>query len=231
MWRLRLDRIFIHNVSGVGNVRNSIARAARLLDDLGDLADAERVLRRDRQRLAEAERIGLVDARLGRAALAFIGGEDHRLAGAAHQLGENLVCRHHAGPRVDQEQHQIGLGDRRLRLLAHARGKPLIPGLEPRGIDEGDGARPKLGLGLAPVARQTGLVVDQRQLLADQPVEQGGLADIRPSDDGDGEGHWPPVNLRAGYPNASLPLAGASIESNQFGVVGQDIHAPAGHNR
>ena len=209
MWRLRLDRILIHNVSGVGNVRNSIARAASLLDDLGDLADAERVLGRDRQRLAETERIGLVDARLGRAALAFIGGEDHLLAGAAHQLGENLVGRHHAGPRIDQEQHEIGLGDGRFRLLAHARGKPLIPGLEPRGIDEGDGARPKLGLGLAPVARQPGLVVDQRQLLADQPVEQGGLADIRPSDDGDGEGHWPlmPWNL-PGSPECSLPSSG-----------------------
>ena len=86
-------------------------------------------------RLAETERIGFVDARLGRAALAFIGGEDHGLAGAAHQLGEDLVGRDHAGARIDHEQHEIGLGDRRFRLLAHARRKPRVAGLEPRGID------------------------------------------------------------------------------------------------
>ena len=34
-----------------------------------------------------------------------------------------------------------------------------------------------------------GVVVDQRQTLADQAIEQRGLADIRPSDDGDREAH------------------------------------------
>ena len=173
------------------NLRRSLARAARLLDDLGDIADADAVLGGDRQRLAEPERVGFVDARLGRAALAFVRREDHLFAGAAHQFGEDLIRGHDAGPRVDQEQHEIGLGDGSFRLLAHARREPLIPGLQPRGIDEGDGAGAELRLGLAPVARQARLVVDQREPLADQPVEQGGLADIRPSDDGDGEGHWP----------------------------------------
>ena len=40
MWRRRLHRIFIRDVVGLGNV-GAVARAARLLDDLGDLADAE----------------------------------------------------------------------------------------------------------------------------------------------------------------------------------------------
>ena len=41
------------------------------------------------------------------------------------------------------------------------------------------------GLALAAVAGHAGQIVDQRQLPADQPVEQRRLADIRPADDGD----------------------------------------------
>jgi hypothetical protein len=41
----------------------------------------------------------------------------------------------------------------------------------------------------AAVTRHTGLIVDQRKLLADQPVEQGRLADIRTADQCDGERH------------------------------------------
>ena len=60
---------------------------------------------------------------------------------------------------------------------------------------------------LAQVARHPGLVVDQRQPPADQPVEQRRLADVRPADDGEGEGHrprlWSPGRRslpgRAGY--------------------------------
>jgi hypothetical protein len=39
-------------------------------------------------------------------------------------------------------------------------------------------------LGLAAVAGQAGLIVDQCQALAGQSVEHSGLADIRASDDG-----------------------------------------------
>jgi hypothetical protein len=37
----------------------------------------------------------------------------------------------------------------------------------------------------ATVSRNAGRVVDQRQLLADETIEQSGLADIRPSHNGD----------------------------------------------
>jgi len=161
-----------------------------LLDGLAQLANAESVLGGDRQRLAKTERIGLVDPGLGRATLAFIRRQNDRLARAAHEIGEDLVGAHHPRPRVDQEHHEIGLGDGGFRLLAHARREPLIPGLVACGIDEGDGAGSERCFCLAPVARQTRLIVDERQPLAGQPVEQGGLADIRPSDDGDGERHW-----------------------------------------
>src|SRR5690606_16449115 len=44
-------------------------------------------------------------------------------------------------------------------------------------------------LALAQVARHPRLVVDQRETPADEPVEERGLADVRPPDDGKREGH------------------------------------------
>ena len=45
--------------------------------------------------------------------------------------------------------------------------------------------RPEPRLALAPVAGDAGTVVDERQLPADEPVEERRFADVRPSDDGD----------------------------------------------
>src|SRR5262249_48972885 len=80
--------------------------------------------------------------------------------------------------------------DRALRLLLHSRSQGS-PGalIEPRRIDDGEGEIAETRLALAAVARHTGLVVDQRELLPYQPVEQGRLADIGPADDGDRERH------------------------------------------
>ena len=65
----------------------------------------------------------------------------------------------------------------------------VLAGLEPGRIDEPDVAGSDRRLGLAAVARQARLIVHQRELPSRQPIEHGGLADIRPSNDGDGEGH------------------------------------------
>ena len=169
--------------------RPARAFPACVLDRRGKVADADIVLGRDRKRFAEAERIGFVERGFGRASLALVDGENDRLAGSPRKLGEVLVGRHHARPPVDEEQHEIGACDRRFRLLAHARRQSLIAGLESRRIDEPEGAGAKRCIGLAPVARQTRLVVHEREFPPREPVEQGGLADIRPSNDGDGEGH------------------------------------------
>ena len=159
------------------------------LDRLAKLADARAVLGGDRQRLAKAEHVGLVDAGLGGAALAFVGCENDRLARAAHEIGEHLVGADQSCPRVDEKHYDIGLLYGRLGLLPHACGKPGIAGFEPRGVDQRHVVSTERRLGLAPVAGQAGLIVDQRQALAGQSVEHSGLADIRASDDGDGEGH------------------------------------------
>jgi hypothetical protein len=64
-------------------------------------------------------------------------------------------------------------------LLPHARSKSFVPRLESGGIYQRHVARADYRFGLAPVAGQPRLIVDQREPPAGKPVEQGGLADIR----------------------------------------------------
>ena len=62
--------------------------------------------------------------------------------------------------------------------------------LEAGGVDHPEFEPEQARLALAPVAGYARPVVDQRQALADEPVEQGRFADVGPADDGDGgEGH------------------------------------------
>ena len=127
-------------------------------------------------------------------AFALVGDDDRGLARPAHQIGEGAVGRRRAGAGIDQEEDRIGLRDRRLGLRPHAAGEAFGRRLlEARGVDDGEGEIAEPRRALAAVARDAGLVVDQRQPPADQPVEQRRLADIRPADDGDGEAHGPTV--------------------------------------
>src|SRR5262249_43069991 len=98
------------------------------------------------------------------------------LARAPCEICEDLVGGNDPFPRVDEKDHEVGLVDGGFGLLAHARREPLVPRLEPRGINERHRARANLRLSLPPVASQAWLSVDQSEPLAGKPVEQGGLA-------------------------------------------------------
>ena len=90
--------------------------------------------------------------------------------------------------RVDQQQADIGVGNRLISAAAHARLKTIARCLFKTGrVDDLEGEVAKMRLALAPVARDAGRVVHQCKLLAHQPIEQGGLADIGPTDNGDRE--------------------------------------------
>ena len=107
-----------------------------------------------------------------------------------------LVGGRHAGARVDHEEHEVGFLHRRLGRLAHAVGERFRRRLlKPRGVEQAETHVARIDLRLAPVARDAGQIVDERQPLAGQPVEERRLADIRPAGDGDGEGHKGPPQL------------------------------------
>ena len=102
--------------------------------------------------------------------------------------GESAVVGRHADARVDDEEDRVGGEDRGFRLRPRAaRQRGGVAFLQAGGVDHREAQVGELGLALAPVARDAWLVVDERQLLADEPVEQSGLADVRPPDDRDRE--------------------------------------------
>jgi hypothetical protein len=145
---------------------------------------------RKRQRLAQAQLPGLDQAGLRRLPLGLVGGEDHGAAGAAQDVGEDPVIGGDTRARVDQEEARVGHLHRAFAEAAHAALQAVVGGiLQPGGVDHGEaqGAQPRLAL--AQVAGHAGLVVDQREFPADEPVEQGRLAHVGASDDGEGEAH------------------------------------------
>ena len=142
------------------------------------------------QRLAEAEAISLVRARLPGAALALVGDKQRGLAGLAHQIRKGAVVGEDAGAGIDHEQDEIGIGQRGLRLRPHAPGQSLGGCVfEAGGIDDAKGQIAEVRHGLAPVTGDARPVVHERDTPADQPVEQRRFADVRPAHDGDGETH------------------------------------------
>jgi hypothetical protein len=144
----------------------------------------------DRDRIAEAEAIGLAGIDLALLGLALIGDQQDRRLALAQAPGEMLVERRHAGAAVDHQQRDVGFLDRGLGLLAHPGFQAVVERvLEPGGVDHREIEIAEMRLADPAVAGDAGLIVDDRQLLADQAVEQGGLAHIGASDDGDGEGH------------------------------------------
>ena len=144
----------------------------------------------NRDRVAEAERVGVQPARFAGGAFHLVGDQHGRLARLADEFGEHLVDPGRTAARVDHEKDRIGLPNRGLGLRAHAAGKALGRRLlKSRGIDHGEIKIAEPALAFAAVARHTRPVVDQRDAPANQPVEQSRLADIGAADDGDGEVH------------------------------------------
>ena len=168
---------------------------------LEQVDDALAMLGAHRDRLAEAQRPGLHDPGLAGAALGLVGGEDDRGGLAPQPAADLLVERGEAGAGVDQEERGVGLAHRGDGLGAHPAGKGVgVLVLVAGGVDDPEIQAEQARLAFAAVAGDSGPVVDERELAADQPVEQGRLADIGPADDRDGGKlrHGAAVPLRSG---------------------------------
>ncbi len=141
---------------------------------------------------AKAQAKGFHDAAFRRSAFRLVGDQHDGRIAFAQPAGNFLVQRRDACARVDQEQSDVAIVDRRLRLDTHpARQRLRVFILIAGGVDDGEVQTQKMRLTFPPVARHARLVIHQRQLLADQAVEQGGLAHIGASDDRYGGQHGP----------------------------------------
>ena len=122
---------------------------------------------------------------LARHALGLVDREHDLGRGPPQLVGDVPVARGHALTAVDHEDHQVGLEHRLARLARHLGGDAALGNrLEAAGVDHDEAPLADPTLAVVAIAREAGQVVDQRVAAAREPIEEGRLADVRPSDDG-----------------------------------------------
>ena len=91
--------------------------------------------------------------------------------------------------------------------------------LETAGVDDDEAPAVPLGVAVQPVARRPRPVLDDRRALAEEPVEERALADVRAPDDGDDRDPAPSAGHGQAAPEATPVRAGS---------VGSEVVRPAG---
>ena len=120
-------------------------------------------------------------------AVALVDGHHHRLGAFDQQLSQGTVEGSEPGPSVHHQHQDLGLPDGGLGLLENeSRHRIPIPGDHASGVDNLELPSAPLGPGNHPVSSHSGLIAHQGAPLPADSVEQGGLADVGASDNGNG---------------------------------------------
>ena len=151
--------------------------------------DAVTELGGNHRRFAKAQLVEVGDQHLGHA-FRLVGQQPHRLAELAQRPGDLDVAGHQAGLGIDEEQHVVGVLDGDPRLRFGKRGQ-RIGGLrhQATGVDDDEALALELALAVLAIARQAGVVGNQRIAAVGEAVEQRRLADIRATDKRDHRQH------------------------------------------
>ena len=187
--RLRqLGHLLLGEVLGLDRYRRLRLRRRREVidDEVGQVAGVAAVLRADRDGRIEAESVELDRIGLAGGVVALVDDEDHGGLGSTQPIGDLVVERRKSGMGVDREQDQVRFLDGDPCLVLH----PLLDvgarvELQPTGVDHGEGAAVPLGRAVDAVAGRARDVGDDGQPLADEPVEERALPDVRAADDRD----------------------------------------------
>jgi hypothetical protein len=154
------------------------------------VADPVSVLRGDRDRLTQAQRVQLVDQRLHRGRVHLVRHQAHGNAAAAEAHGQLAIERAGAGARVHHVENPHRLAHREIGLVLDLAGEGGVQTRVSPPVSTTERA-PRLAYRpVVAVAGEAGLVGDERDAAADQPVEEGGLPHVGGAHDGDeGSGH------------------------------------------
>ena len=136
-------------------------------------------------RLADAEGEELPAVALAAVVVGLVGDEQRRAPGLAQPVGDRRVVVGDPDRAVDEEQHEICGAHGGLDLAAHLRIELGATRQPAAGVDEAELDAQPLPHELLAVAGDAGPVLHDRVLLADDPVEQGALADVGTADDDD----------------------------------------------
>ena len=190
------------------------------------------MLGRDRHRIAEPQRIGFEPRRPRRPCLRSCW---RPRSPACRTCGPDR--RRRGRPASGRRAHRSGRAPRR-----PARSRPWsAPPCGRRGFRARRSSRPAVSITVksrspsrawpfAAVARHARPVVDQREPLADQPVEQRRFADVRPADDGDGEAHGPRYRgawRGVGPGRATTAAAARRLAADRASAPGRRLLRPA----
>ena len=134
-------------------------------------------------RLAEPEPVELGGERRRRSASSILfAATTTGSAAAAQQVGDLLVAGAQPGPRVDHEHRDLGVGQRRARLVLDRDGERVVVlEVDAAGVDQRERAPVPLGRELLAVARDARALVHDRLARLREAVDQRGLADVRDS--------------------------------------------------
>ena len=155
-------------------------------DRVEQVAGAAAMGRGDRVGLLPAEPVELGAFELELLVVGLVDDDDHRRGRTAQDARRLEVGRGHPGHRVDHEQDRVGLGDGQAGLLLDARLDRIVGiELETAGVDDDEAPAVPLGVAVEAVTRGARAVLDDRRAIAEDPVEERALADVRSPDDGD----------------------------------------------
>ena len=183
----------------VADRRLSLAPGQPRDDLVEQVAGAVAVERRERHRVAEAEPVELDRIEVAARVVDLVREHDHRLARGAQDRRELLVARRDARPRVDDEEDEVGLVDRRARLRGDRGGPngPVSASSTPPVSTSRNVLAGPVAEELLAVARDAGRLVDDGRAGLRQPVDERRLADVREADDRDRAGDPPTGSGRA----------------------------------
>ncbi len=140
----------------------------------------------DAERLAAAEPVELVGLAVERFGIGLVGQQDDRALHGAEPLGDVLVERQHPLAGVDDEQDHGGRIDRQGDLVLDVLGEVVHVGeAHAAGVDQLEEPVVVAHQVGEPIAGDAGLVVDDGDADAREPIEHAAFADVGPTDDDD----------------------------------------------
>ena len=168
-----------------------LLRGQMLDDRIEEISRSVSLDRGDGIHVAQPELVELGGLRLAAPRVRLVRDEQDRLATAAELIGDVVLDRKDPRLRVDDEHDHVGLGDRGLGLAPD--GRLHLAGLrivETARVDERELAPAPIGGRVDTVSGGAGEVLDDRDTLADDAIEERRLPNVGPADNGnDGAGH------------------------------------------
>src|SRR5262249_1326474 len=155
--------------------------------------------------------------------------QEDRLARRAEDLRYLLVAGRDSRLRIDDEEHEVGLRDRRAGLVGN-RPRDRRGGGD---VDAARGDQPELGARpfadeLLPVGGDAARPVDDRGGRAGQAVDERRLAEVREADNGDGSGQIGHDGIYAGARSRTSRSMWSTTSSTLRFVVSISSASPAG---